>query len=98
MERLCYKVDFVLRRGSTQRIVFWHALEISGSHLDTHPHLSVAGSFAQTAENVVRQLVKLISLFQAQIAGAVKGYLNVLDNRPRMRAHNKDPIRQVNRL
>src|SRR5208283_1310923 len=73
MERLFYKADFVLRRGSTDLIVFWHALEISGSHLDTHPHLSVAGSFAQTAENVVRQLVKLIPLFQAQIAGAVEG-------------------------
>src|SRR5437588_10638933 len=59
MERLSYKVDFVLWRGATEFVVFWHALEISGSHLDTHPHLSAAGSFAQTTENVVRQLVKL---------------------------------------
>src|SRR5580658_7902697 len=58
VERLLYKVDFVLRRGTTELIVFGHALEIRGSHLDTHPYLSVARSFAQTAENVVRQLMK----------------------------------------
>src|ERR1700733_499816 len=98
MERLSYKVDFFLRRRSTELIVFWRALEISGSHLDTHPNLPVAGSFAQTAKNVVRQLVKLISLFQAQIARAVEGYLNVFDNRSRMRTHNKDPVGEVNRL
>ena len=63
MEGLAHEVDFVLRRRSTELIVFGHALEIGGSHLDTHPNLAAAGSLAQTAENVVRQLVKLISFF-----------------------------------
>src|SRR5580704_540347 len=98
MEGFFYKVDFVLWRRSTELIVIRHALEVGGRHLDTHPDLSAARSLAQTTENVVRQLVKLVSLLQAQVAGAVEGHLNVFDNRSRMRTHNKDSIRQVNRL
>jgi hypothetical protein len=32
MERLFYKVDFVLWRGTTELLIIWRALEISGSH------------------------------------------------------------------
>src|ERR1700736_3223166 len=98
MECLFYKIYAVWRGGRTGLVLILHALEIGVTHLDTHPHLSVAGSATQTAENIVRQLVKLIALFQTQIARALEGYLNVLDNRSRMRTHDKDPVRQVNRL
>src|SRR5580692_6641206 len=98
MERFFYVVDFFLRKGRAGLIVVSHALEVGGSHLDTHPHLSASGSAAQTSEDIVRQFVKLISFFQIQIAWAIEWHLNILHNRPWMRTHNKNPICQVNCL
>src|ERR1022692_1177478 len=60
VEGFFYVVDVFLRSLRAGLI-----LDVGSSHLDTHPHLSAAGSATQTAENIVRQVVKLIALFQA---------------------------------
>jgi hypothetical protein len=96
MERLFYVVNVILPSGRTVLIVL-HA-NVVGTHLDTHPHLSTAGRATQTTENVILEVMEFISFFQTKIARTIEGHLNVFDDRPRMRTHDKNSVRQVNRL
>src|SRR5215470_9865202 len=71
----------------------------SKSPSDTYPHVAAdSGSALEAAQDVVLQVVELAFFFQTQVARAIKWHLDVFHDGPRMRAHNKDPVGQVNCL
>src|SRR5215468_5867706 len=71
----------------------------SKSPSDAYPHVAAdSRSALEAAQDVVLQVMELAFLFQAQVARAIKWHLDVFHDGPRMRAHNKDPVGQVNCL
>src|SRR5439155_20682642 len=93
MKGFSYVADILLLIGRA-----WLVLEAGGCHLDTHSHLSAAGSATEASENIILQLVKFIALLQTQVARTVERHLNIFDNCPWVGTHNENSIRQVNRL